>query len=116
MRLASDELSQRAQILQESISVEGVFEAEVAEIDKRKTQENIAEEAMEKKRAEEKEKGRSEIITGQLNEKNTQDSEAFPICTRTPRMLITGKRVVYQKSAFCANNLKCLHQQRSGMS
>ena len=90
--MAPDELGQRAEILPKSISVTDIFEAEIDEIDKRSTQENVAGEAMGKKRADEIEKGRREIISGHLSEKNTQDLGTLPIYTRTPRILITGKR------------------------
>ena len=65
---------------------------------------------MEEKRAEEISTGRIEITSGKMEqldkqinsgsgkkinpasvEENTPESETLPVCTRTPRMLITGK-------------------------
>jgi hypothetical protein len=121
------------------MSVKEVFDTEVAELEKRELQENKAVEAMEQKRAEEKEKGRTEIMeeleeeeegrteTIELEEirrerreiirepKKEVFPETLPVCTRTPRMLVTGK-ILYQKFTLLANNPKYLHQRSIGMS
>lgn len=94
------------------ISVQKVLNAEVEELEKRERQENKAVEEMERKRAEEIERGRAEImqefeektiggreITRELKEEAFRGPNTLPVCTRTPRMLITGK-IVYQKFAL----------------
>ena len=88
-----NELGKRAQIFGYPISLEVVLKDEIAEIDQRKRQENISVEEMERKRADEKERGRREIITKRPNIGTILESETLPVCTRTPRMLITGKIV-----------------------
>jgi hypothetical protein len=94
MRLSPGELGQRAQILnKQSIPLKGVLKEEIAEIDSRKRQEEEAVKQMEKKRADEKEIGREEIIYGRMEQPNKEtESVNLPVCTRTPRMLITGER------------------------
>jgi hypothetical protein len=48
---------------------------------------------MEKKRADEKEIGREEIIYSRMEQPNKEtESVNLPVCTRTPRMLITDER------------------------
>ena len=100
MRLSPGELGQRAQILpKQSIPLEGVVKDEIAEINSRKRQEEEAVEEMEKKRADEKELGREEIIYGRMEQPNKEtihESGNLPVCTRTPRMLITGESGIYQ--------------------
>jgi hypothetical protein len=137
--LSPGELGQRAQILpKRSIPLEGVVKDEIAEINGRKRQEEEAVEEMEKKRAGEKEIGRGEIIESEMvkksaygkelgreeiiygrmeqpNKETIHESGNLPVCTRTPRMLITGESVIYQNLALCANDSKYLHQQRFGM-
>jgi hypothetical protein len=94
-QLEPKKISQRAEILPGSLPLKVVFEAELAEIDERKGQEYEAVQIMEEKRAEEIERGRREIILEQSSREITQESEGLPVCTRTPRMLITGKTVAY---------------------
>jgi len=72
-----------------------VFKAEIAEIDKRKMQENEAVRNMEEKRAEEIERGRREVILERSSGEVIHEPGALPVCTSTPRMLITGKTVAY---------------------
>jgi len=72
-----------------------VFKAEIAEIDKRKMQENEAVRNMEEKRAEEIERGRREVILERSSREIIHEPGALPVCTSTPRMLITGKTVTY---------------------
>jgi hypothetical protein len=112
--LASTELGQRAQIFKRSIPLKDVFETEIAEIDKRKRQENEAVAEMETKRIRKKERGRTEIM-GRPNQETIHKLQALPVCTRTPRMLITGEIIAYRKSVLCTNILKYLHPQRSGI-
>ena len=109
VQLASDELRQRAKILRPPISVEEVINDEVVELERREGQENKAVKEMEQKRAEEKERGRTEIrqefeekrtgrreVMRELKEEIFHGQNTLPVCTRTPRMLITGK-TAYQK-------------------
>jgi hypothetical protein len=70
-----------------------VFKVEIAEIDKRKTQENEAVRKMEEKRAEQIERGRREVILERSSGAITHEPGALPVCTSTPRMLITGKTI-----------------------
>lgn len=72
-----------------------MFKAELAEIDKRKEQESGAVQNMEEKRAQEIERGRREIILERPSAEIIHESGALPVCTNTPRMLITGKTVAY---------------------
>ncbi len=119
MQLSPGELGQRAQILPRSIPLRDVFEDEIKEIDKRERQEKEAVGEMEKKRAEEKAIGRREIISGrveQLTIETILESGSLPVCTRTPRMLITGESAIYQNLTLCTDDPKYLHQQRSAMS
>jgi hypothetical protein len=109
------ELGQQAQSFDYPIPLKDILEVEIAEIDKRKIEENKAIEEMEKKRAEEKERGRREIIE-RVNVETIHESGTLPVYTRTPRMLITGKIIAGRKSALCTNGSKYLHQQRSGIS
>jgi hypothetical protein len=97
--------------LDESIPLKVIFKDEVAEIDSRKRQEEEAVKEMEKKRAGEKEIGREEIIYGRI-EQATKENESvnLPVCTRTPRMIITGESEIYQNLPLCTNDSKCLHQ------
>ena len=119
MQLSPGELGQRAQILKPPIPLKSVFKDEIAGFDNRERQEKEAVEEMEKKRAEEKEIGREEIIYGRMEQPNKEtihESGNLPVCTRTPRMLITGKSVIYQSLTLCTNKSKYLHQQRSAMT
>lgn len=119
MRLSPGEIGKRAQILGKSIPLRGVFDDEIAEIDDRKRQEEEAVEEMEKKRAEEKSIGRKEIISGKMEQPNKEaiyELGNLPVCTKTPRMLITGEAVIYQSFTYCTNDSKYLHRQRSGMN
>ncbi|CZR52131.1 uncharacterized protein PAC_02008 [Phialocephala subalpina] len=88
-QLAPDELSKRAKISPESLSLKDVFKAEIAEIDKRKTQENEAVRKMEEKRAKEIERGREEVVLERPVGEIIHEPGALPVCTSTPRMLIT---------------------------
>ncbi len=72
-----------------------MFKAETTEIDKRKMQENEAVRNMEEKRAQEIERGRREVILERSSGEVIHESGALPVCTSTPRMLITGKIVAY---------------------
>jgi len=113
--LSPCELSQQAQILQPLIPLKGVFKDEIAEINNRKRQEEKAVKEIKKKRANKKEIRREEIIydkTEQPNKETIHESVNLPVCTRTPRMLITGKNRIYQNLTLCTNNSKYLHQQR----
>jgi hypothetical protein len=65
------------------------FEVEVAELDEAVRRESDAVEAMEKKRAQEIERGRAEIM-GDTYREATQESVTAPICTRIPRLLVLG--------------------------
>jgi hypothetical protein len=112
--LASAELGQRAQIFKRSIPLKNVFETEIAEIDKRKRQEYEAVAEMEKKRTREKERGRTEIME-RPNQETIHELQALPVCTRNPRMLITGEIVANKNSVLCTNTSKYLHPQRSGI-
>ena len=89
---------------------------------------------MEEKRAVEISTGRIEIITeiGRLDKEVNSESgkentaefetlsqcetlvepETLPVCTRTPRMLITGKNLLCQASILYTNDWKYLHQHR----
>lgn len=112
--MASAELGQRTQIFKRSIPLKDVFETEIAEIDKRKRQENEAVAEMETKRTKEKERGRTEIM-GRLNQETIHKLQALSVYTRIPRMLITGEIIAYRKSVLCTNTSKYLHLQRSGI-
>jgi hypothetical protein len=118
VQLSPGELGQRAQIFPGSIPLGGVFEDEITEFDNRERLEKEAVERIEKKRAEEKATGRSEIggIMEQPNEETIHELGDLPVCTRTPRMFITGKIVIHQSLTLCTNNSKYLHQQRSAMN
>ena len=72
-----------------------MFEDEIAEIDKRKMQENEAVRKMEEKRAEEIERGRREVILERSSGEVIHEPGGLPVCTSIPRMLITGKTVAY---------------------
>ncbi|KAH6667734.1 hypothetical protein B0J14DRAFT_675578 [Halenospora varia] len=88
-QLAPNELSKRAKISPESLSLKDVFKAEIAEIDKRKTQEIEAVQKMEEKRAREIERGREEVFLERPSREIIHESGALPVYTNTPRMLIT---------------------------
>ncbi|KAF8853000.1 hypothetical protein BDZ45DRAFT_694663 [Acephala macrosclerotiorum] len=77
--LAPDELSKRAKISPESLSLKDVFKAEIAEIDKRKTQENEAVRNREEKRAEEIERGRREVILERSSGEVIHEPGALPV-------------------------------------
>ncbi|KAH7363947.1 hypothetical protein BKA65DRAFT_571993 [Rhexocercosporidium sp. MPI-PUGE-AT-0058] len=88
-QMAPAELSKRAKILPGPLPLSEVFEAEIAEIEKRKMQETEAVRKMEAKRAEQIEKGRKEVFMGRSSGEISYESGALPVCTSTPRMLIT---------------------------
>jgi hypothetical protein len=113
VQLSLRDLGKRAQILKPPISLKDVFKDEIVEFDDRESQEKEAVKEMEKQRAEEKAIGRREIITGRMEEPNKETIHELgdlPMCTRAPRMLITGKSVIYQSLTLCTNNSKYLHQ------
>jgi hypothetical protein len=124
--LSPRELGQRAQIFKPPLPLKDVFDDEIAEFDNREKREKEAVEEIEKKRAKEKAIGRREIITSgmeqpnketeQPNEETIHELGDLPVCTRTPRMLITGKSVIYQSFTPCTDDSKYLQQQRQGMS
>ncbi len=118
MRLSPGELGQRAQIFPESIPLRNVFENEIREFDNRERLEKEAVERIEKKRAEEKAIGRREIsgTMEQPNNETVHELGDLPVCTRTPRMLVTGKSVICQSPTLCTNNSKYLQPQRSAMN
>ena len=68
------------------------------EINSRKRQEEEVVEEMEKKRVDEKELGREEIIYSRMEQPNKETIHKFgnlPMCIRTPRMLIIGESGIY---------------------
>ena len=75
-----------------------MFEVEAAELDRAGREETEAVAVMEQKRADEIERGRKEIMHDPIKEA-IQESEALPVCTRTPRLLVIGK--VYLMSLVC---------------
>jgi hypothetical protein len=83
-------LGNRAQILNQTTPVREVFELEAGELDRANIEETEAIAAMEKKRADEIERGRREIMSDPIKE-IFQESDTLPVCTRTHRLLITGK-------------------------
>jgi hypothetical protein len=111
VQLSLRELSQQAQIFLGSIPLRGVFEDEITEFDNRERLEKEAVERIKKKRAKEKATRRSEIssIIEQLNKETIHELGDLPMCTRTPRMLITSKIVIHQSLTLCTNNSKYLH-------
>ncbi len=70
-----------------------MFKAKIAEIDKRKTQENKAVRKMKEKRAEEIERGRREVILERSSSEIIHEPGALPVCISIPRILIIGKTV-----------------------
>jgi hypothetical protein len=92
--LTPDELSKRAKISPKALSLKDVFEAEIEEIEKRKTQQSEAVRKMEEKRAKEIERGRREVYLERSSGEGIHEPGALPVCANTPRMLITGKDVV----------------------
>lgn len=72
-----------------------MFIAEITEINKRKIQENEAIRNMEEKRAEEIERGRREVILEQSRGEIIHEPRTLPVYISIPRMLITGKTIVY---------------------
>jgi len=115
--LSPGALGQRAQIFPESIPLSNVFENEIREIDNREALEKEAVKGIEEKRAEEKAAARREISgTVQRPDKETVSEPGdLPVCTRTPRMLVTGKSVTCQSPTFCTDNSKYQQPQRSAM-
>ena len=58
-------------------------------------QENEAVRNMEEKRAQEIERGREEVALERSAKEVIHEPGALPVCTSTPRMLITGKTIAY---------------------
>ncbi len=81
-----------------------MFEAEIAEIEKRKAQENAAVQKMEEKRAEEIERGRREVFLERSSGEIIHEPGGLPVCTSTPRMLITGRTIAFLGLCSCAND------------
>lgn len=115
-RLKPKRLGQRAEIINQSLPLRNVFEAEIDEIGKRRREEDLAIQMVEKKRAEEIEIGRELIFLERdgvskdgvskgsvykMPKNPASDFQTLPVCTRSPRMLVTGKTVAYKRSESC---------------
>jgi len=112
VQLSPRDLGKQAQILKPPISLKDVFKDEIVEFNNRESREKEAVKEMKKQRAKEKAIRRREIITSRIEELNKETIHELgdlPVCIRAPRMLITGKSVIYQSLTFCTNNSKYLH-------
>ena len=90
-----DPLGQRAQIINTPLYLKEVLSTEINGIEKRKREENEAVEEMERQRAEEIERGREEVIHGTTSKEITPKVTTLPVCTGTPKMLITGTLIIH---------------------
>jgi hypothetical protein len=117
-QLSPRALGQRAQIFLESIPLSDVFENKIREIKNREALEKEAVKRIKEKRAKEKAAVRRELSSTvqQLDKETVSELGDLPMCTRTPRMLVTGKSVTCQSPTFCADNSKYLQPQRSAIS
>jgi len=93
MKLEGKRLGERARVINGSPSLYGVIKTEMDEIELRKSQELDALQIMETKRSREVERGRSELMASPWEDRITPESTTLPVCTRTPRMIITGMLV-----------------------